>query len=153
MLVDPATGQLTAVAGRALRAHEQDGRDDAPLEAELFLQQIESQTQPTTDVSEIAAQLRSSRRVMGKAARAAGAAAVATGTAVLVDGDSQVTPKPRYPGSSRPTASWPGPRSPAPCTSTSTSPTRRRASGPRRDRPVAAGAARPQRQLAVRPRP
>ena len=33
---------------------------------------------------------------MGEAARAAGAAAVATGTAVLVDGDSQVTPKPRY---------------------------------------------------------
>ena len=96
MLVDPATGRLTAVAGRALRAHERDGRDDAPLEAELFLQQIESQTQPTTDVSEIAAQLRSSRRVMGEAARAAGAAAVATGTAVLVDGDSQVTPKPRY---------------------------------------------------------
>ena len=96
MLVDPATGRLTAVASRALRAHEEDGRDDAPVEAELFLQQIESQTPPTTDVTEIATQLRSSRRVMGEAARAAGAAAVATGTAVLVDGDSQVTPKPRY---------------------------------------------------------
>ena len=68
MLVDPATGRLTAVASRALRAHEQDGRDDAPLEAELFLQQIESQTPPTTDVTEIAAQLRPSRRVMGEAA-------------------------------------------------------------------------------------
>ena len=96
MLVDPATGRLTGVASRALRAHEEDGRADAPVEAELFLQQIESQTPPTTDVTEIATHLRSSRRVMGEAARAAGAAAVATGTAVLVDGDSEVTPKPRY---------------------------------------------------------
>jgi len=96
MLVDPATGRLTGVASQALRAHEQDGRTEAPVEAELFLQQIESQTPPTTDVTEIAGHLRSSRRVMGEAARAAGAAAVATGTAVLVDGDAQVTPRPRY---------------------------------------------------------
>jgi carboxylate-amine ligase len=96
MLVDPASGMLTAVAGHALRAHQEDGRDDAPVEEELFLQQIESQTPPASDVTEIAGHLRASRRVMGEAARAAGAAAVATGTPVLVDGESQVTPKPRY---------------------------------------------------------
>jgi carboxylate-amine ligase len=96
MLVDPTTGMLTAVAGHALRAHEQEGRDDAPVEPELFLQQIESQTPPTTDVTEIAGHLRASRRAMGEAARAAGAAAVATGTPVLVDDELRVTPKPRY---------------------------------------------------------
>ena len=97
MLVDPATGMLTAVAGHALRAHEErPGEHDAPVEAELFLQQIESQTPPTDDVTEVAGQLAASRRAMGEAARSAGAAAVATGTAVLVDADTRVTPKPRY---------------------------------------------------------
>ena len=97
MLVDPATGMLTAVAGHALRAHEErPGEQEAPVEAELFLQQIESQTPPTDDVTEVAGQLAASRRAMGEAAHSAGAAAVATGTAVLVDADTRVTPKPRY---------------------------------------------------------
>ncbi len=96
MLVDPGSGMLTAVASQALRAHEQAGGDDAAVEAELFLQQLESQTPPTTDVTEIAGHLRASRRAMGEAARAAGAAAVATGTPVLADAESRVTPKPRY---------------------------------------------------------
>ena len=96
MLVDPASGMLTAVANHALRAHEQGGRDDAPVEAELFLQQLESQTPPTADVTEIAGHLRASRRAMGEAARAAGAAAVAAGTPVLVDDELRVTPEPRY---------------------------------------------------------
>ena len=96
MLVDPATGMLTAVAAHALRAHETDGSADAPVEAELFLQQIESQTPPTADVTEIADHLAASRRAMGEAARAAGAAAVATGTPVLVEDELRITPKPRY---------------------------------------------------------
>lgn len=99
MLVDPATGMLTAVAGHALRAHEESeagAGTDAPVEAELFLQQIESQTPPTADVTEIAGHLRESREAMGEAARAAGAAAVATGSAILVDTETQVTPQPRY---------------------------------------------------------
>jgi len=96
LLVDPTTGNLTAVAGHALRAHEQGGRDDAPVEPELFLQQIESQTPPVRDLTEVVDHLRASRRAMGEAARAAGAVAVATGTAVLVDEDLRVTPKPRY---------------------------------------------------------
>jgi len=96
MLVDPATGMLTAVAGHALRAHEQGGTEEAPVEPELFLQQIESQTPPSADLTEVDGHLRASRRAMGEAARAADAAAVATGTPVLVDEDLQVTPKPRY---------------------------------------------------------
>lgn len=96
MLVDPATGMLTAVAGRALRAPEEGGPDAAPVEAELFLQQLESQTPPSVDLTEVAGHLASSRRAMGEAARAAGAAAVATATAVLVDDDLRITPKPRY---------------------------------------------------------
>ncbi|HYH33626.1 MAG TPA: glutamate-cysteine ligase family protein, partial [Nocardioides sp.] len=96
MLVDPDTGMLTAVAGRALRAHEAGEGGEAPVEPELFLQMIESQTPPTTDVHEIADELRAGRRAMGEAARAAGAASQAVGAPVLTDSESVVTPKPRY---------------------------------------------------------
>ena len=102
LLVDPATGCLTAVSRQAVRAHDErmstpgETAADAPVEAELFLQQIESQTPPTTSMDELAAHLRESRRAVGEAARAAGAAAVAVATPVLVDGEVTVTPQPRY---------------------------------------------------------
>ncbi len=96
LLVDPTSGVLTAVAGSALRAHEQDGDDEAPVEAELFLQQIESQTPPAVDLEEVGTALAAGRRAMGEAARAAGAAAVATATPVLADRRTRITPQPRY---------------------------------------------------------
>ena len=152
MLVDPATGALTSVAGRALRAHEEEGRDDAPVEAELFLHQIESQTPPTTDLTEVAVQLRASRRGMGEAARAAGAAAVATGTPVLVE-------EARTHAAAALPADHGGVRRGRPLRARLGDPRPRRRHrrggghpGAGRDRPVAAGAARAQRQLAVRPR-
>ncbi|WP_030484777.1 carboxylate-amine ligase [Nocardioides aequoreus] len=97
LLVDPATGVLTAVQQEAVRLQ---GEDDAPVEAELYLQQIETQTPPTASMSELAGLLRESRRAVVAAAEAAGAAAVAVATPVLV-GDRpgegvSITPQPRY---------------------------------------------------------
>lgn len=96
LLVDPATGRLTAVSRQAVRAHDAVPAADAPVEAELFLQQIETQTPPTTDLGELDTALRRSRRAVGEAAAQAGAAAVAVGTPVLVDGRVTITPQPRY---------------------------------------------------------
>lgn len=98
LLVDPETGVLTAVQQEAVRRQRED---DAPVEAELYLQQIETQTPPTASMSELAALLRTSRRAVVDAAEAAGAAAVAVATPVLVgDGTTRggvsITPQPRY---------------------------------------------------------
>jgi carboxylate-amine ligase len=103
MLVDPETGRLTAVAQRALRAraeaedHVAPGQlDDSGVEAELFLQQIETTTPPCGDMDELDRQVREARRTVGQLAIDAGAAVVAVPTPVLVDADASVTPKPRY---------------------------------------------------------
>ncbi|HJR39848.1 MAG TPA: glutamate--cysteine ligase [Nocardioidaceae bacterium] len=106
MLVDPATGELTAVSQKAVRAHQQGSTQAAVgvgihsnepgVEQELFLQQIETDTAPKESVPELVEELRRGRRAVGEAARAAGAAAVAMPTPVLVDPQQNVTPKPRY---------------------------------------------------------
>jgi carboxylate-amine ligase len=104
MLVDPETGRLTAVAQRTLRARAETGHDpeladqlEAPgIEAELFLQQIETTTPPCDTMNELDRQLRQARREIGQLAIEAGAAVVAVPTPVLVDADASVTPKPRY---------------------------------------------------------
>lgn len=96
LLVDPSSWRVTAVAGRAL----QDGLldRDAPLEAELFLQQIETHTQPTRSLAELCDQLRAGRRAVVDAAAMAGAAAVAVASPVLADPATvdEITPQPRY---------------------------------------------------------
>jgi carboxylate-amine ligase len=94
LLVDPETGHVTAVAERAVRAGDED--DGAPVEEELFLHQIETQTPACSSLEELAGELRRSRQAICEAAGAAGAAAVAIGTPVLVDEESAVTPRPRY---------------------------------------------------------
>jgi carboxylate-amine ligase len=94
LLVDPATGHVTAVAERAVRAG--DAEDGAPVEEELFLHQIETQTPPCSSLEELARELRRSRQAICESAAAAGAAAVAIGSPVLVDEESTVTPRPRY---------------------------------------------------------
>lgn len=104
MLVDPETGYLTGVASRALRAHQDsslpdaDGSRDgqAPVEAELFTQQIETQTPPCEDLDDLEKQLRRGRQAICDAANAAGAAAVAMAAPALVDDDVEVTRHPRY---------------------------------------------------------
>jgi carboxylate-amine ligase len=106
MLVDPMTGQLTAVSRRALHEHESGSTrpaveveasgEDAHIEHELFLQQLEMTTSPRTSLTEVADEIRRGRRAAGTAARAAGAAAAAMPTPILVDPGERVTPRPRY---------------------------------------------------------
>lgn len=91
LLVDPATGHLTAASARVLDASESD-----ELDQELFLQQLEIQTDPSDDVADLRSQLRSRRRDAARAAERAGAAILVTPTPVLADGTSDVTPKARY---------------------------------------------------------
>jgi glutamate---cysteine ligase / carboxylate-amine ligase len=106
LLVDPRTGELTAVSQKAVRAHEQ-GSDqvavgvglesqDHAVQQELFLQQIETTTTPCESLDEVAEEIRLGRRAVGAAAENAGAAAVAMPSPVLVDPQQNVTPKPRY---------------------------------------------------------
>lgn len=103
MLVDPDTGEVTAVSAKALRAREDAAdrgevqeKDDAPVDQELFLQQIETATRPCSTAEELVEDLSRGRRAVGEAARAAGAAAAAVPTPVLVAADPAITPKPRY---------------------------------------------------------
>ncbi len=91
LLVDPDTLRLTAVARRAVRNHA-----GPEVEQELFLQQIETATEPATQADQLAEGIRAGRRAIGEAAGAAGARAVAMGVPVLVDPDEHITPEPRY---------------------------------------------------------
>ncbi|KAA1424818.1 YbdK family carboxylate-amine ligase [Mumia zhuanghuii] len=92
LLVDPATGRTTAVSERAVRRH--DG--DAEIEHELFLEQIETMTEPHALLADLAANLEEVRRQSVAAARSAGASLIASGTPPLLSGELSVTPKPRY---------------------------------------------------------
>jgi carboxylate-amine ligase len=99
LLVDPATGHLVAVSSRALRAHErrdQHSPEGLVLEKELFAQQIETATPPSTDLAQVTRALRESRRLVAAAAVAAGARAVAVSTPPLGDESAQVSPDERY---------------------------------------------------------
>ncbi|RYU12817.1 carboxylate-amine ligase [Nocardioides iriomotensis] len=91
MLVDPDTLALAAVAHHALRADERDG-----VEKELFLQQIETSTEPARTADDLARIVRAGRREVGEAAAAAGVRAVALGLPVLADDGADVTPDDRY---------------------------------------------------------
>lgn len=95
LLIDPDTLMLKPVSERAIRLHEPDLAEQ-DLQHELFLQQIESATEPCTDVDGLIRALRAARRTASKAARDAGAAAIAVGTPVLWDTEGDVTPDDRY---------------------------------------------------------
>jgi carboxylate-amine ligase len=92
MLVDPTTGQLTALSQFAVLANE----TDEEVEQELFLQQIETSTPPCERADDLLAGLRAGRRAVGEAAAAAGARAVAVPTPVLHEDAEEFTPKSRY---------------------------------------------------------
>jgi carboxylate-amine ligase len=92
MLVDPQSGQLTAVSQRAVRANE----SDEEVGEELFLQQIETSTPPCETAEELVSGLRAGRLAVGEAAAAAGARAVAMATPVLSEENEEITPTPRY---------------------------------------------------------
>jgi len=92
MLVDPGTGQLAAVSQAAVSANEADEE----VAEELFLQQIETSTEPSLGADALLAGLRAGRRAVGEAAAAAGVRAVAMAAPVLNETHEDFTPTPRY---------------------------------------------------------
>jgi glutamate---cysteine ligase / carboxylate-amine ligase len=95
LLIDPDRLVLKPVSERAIRLHVPDA-SELDLQKELFLQQIETATEPCHDVEGLVAAMRAARRTASKAARDAGAAAIAVGTPVLWDTEGDVTPDDRY---------------------------------------------------------
>jgi carboxylate-amine ligase len=91
-LVDPETRRLVATSDRAVDAAGQEGK----VEQELFLQQVETQSDPHHSLAELRADLATARRTAADAAKESGALLVAVPTAVLPHHAGQVTPKPRY---------------------------------------------------------
>jgi carboxylate-amine ligase len=83
LVVDPASRRATSQAGAVLREHRsrdaQDG-EPSPLDPELFRHQLETRSDPTTDVSGAVAQIVDARRRAGEAAAARGLS-VAAGAA------------------------------------------------------------------------
>ena len=67
-----------------------------PSTASCCAHQVETRTEPATEIGDLRAQLVDARRRVGEAAREVGAAAVATGTAPFGAGDVRVSPKDRY---------------------------------------------------------
>jgi carboxylate-amine ligase len=96
-LVDPQTCQVRPVSHSAMRADEMGEEEPEDLEQELFLQQIEVNTEPTADLAELRAHLVAGRERASKAAMSAGAAILAVPTSLFATGIAVVaTPKPRY---------------------------------------------------------
>ncbi|WP_121252726.1 carboxylate-amine ligase [Nocardioides ferulae] len=102
LLLDPATRQVSARAREVLKGHREHGAGREPraasdeLDQELFLHQVETRTDPTTDVPAAVEQLRAARRSAGLAAREAGLAAVACGIAPVELTHPRVSPDDRY---------------------------------------------------------
>ncbi|NYG55925.1 glutamate--cysteine ligase [Nocardioides perillae] len=101
LVVDPATGVAAPRAAQVRTAHAQQrtpGRHDAAdeLDRELFRHQVETRTEPSTDLAVLREQLLRARRTAADAARAVGLALVATGTAPLPPVRPRVTPDDRY---------------------------------------------------------
>ena len=95
-LVDPETGMIRPVSSRAIMADEQEDDQPEELEQELFLEQIEVNTEPTTSLSELHAHLVAGRERAANAAEGAGAAVMAVPTPVFASRGGKITPKPRY---------------------------------------------------------
>jgi carboxylate-amine ligase len=95
-LVDPTSGQLTAVAQSAVESRAATAADTT-IELELYQQQIELATEPSADLHDLRAGLVQARTAVVAAAGAAGAAAVAMPVPVLaVPDDPTTSPDERY---------------------------------------------------------
>jgi len=95
-LVDPQTYHILPVSSRAMKADEREDDQPEELEQELFLQQIEVNSEPTHSLSELRAHLVAGRERAAKAAESAGAAVIAVPTPLFAGHEGDVTPKPRY---------------------------------------------------------
>ena len=104
-LVDPSTGETTARSPEVLkifgeRATTPPGDCPRPasdeLDAELFRHQLETRTDPVLAGDDALSQLLAARRTAAGAARAADAAVVAAGTLPLAARPAVVSPQDRY---------------------------------------------------------
>ena len=100
LLVDPVTRQASPRSGEVLAAHHRDlgvrpVQASHDLDKELFQHQLETRTDPTTELSSVLSQLLVARGTAGRAARAVGLAAVAVATVPLAD-HLRLTPDDRY---------------------------------------------------------
>lgn len=102
LLFDPDSREVVPAAPRVLKAFREHGTGRTPPEAaaddvdpELFRHQLETRTDPVTDLGEAGPQLVAARRTAGTAARDAGLAIGACGVVPLA-GDPVVTSDDRY---------------------------------------------------------
>lgn len=103
LLFDPATREVEAAAPAVLKQFREHGHGRRrpraatdELDHELFRHQLETRTDPETDLGAVLAQLVAGRRTAGEAARAAGLRVGACGIVPLGGGRSVVTPHDRY---------------------------------------------------------
>jgi glutamate---cysteine ligase / carboxylate-amine ligase len=102
LLVDPETGELANAAGAVLHEHrsEQGGAPSpaasGDLEGELLRHMVETHTDPSADLADVARQLREARRTAITAAEESGVALAAVATAPLGTGTPAVSVNPRY---------------------------------------------------------
>ncbi|WP_458112341.1 glutamate--cysteine ligase [Arthrobacter sp. R1-13] len=102
LIVDPDTGEPLALADALLAVRPPTADDDAPdsegdrgLTAELKLEQIETQTLPCRDHTELLQQIRDGRAMADQAARQHGARVAALATSPIAS-ITHTTPDPRY---------------------------------------------------------
>jgi len=93
LLVDPRDGSARALAAAALGGCP--GGAESEVEAELQLQQIETNTEPCISLSDLGRQVRHARGQAAEAARSVGAEIAAMGTAPLPT-ETSITPGRRY---------------------------------------------------------
>lgn len=102
LLVDPDTRAVSERSAEVLKVNREHGSGRHPaassdeLDQELFLHQIETRTDPTTDLDDVARQLVAARRTAGEAATAAGLGVIACGIVPIEGEEPQVSPNERY---------------------------------------------------------
>ncbi|KQW44052.1 carboxylate--amine ligase [Nocardioides sp. Root1257] len=103
LLFDPESREVVPAAPRVLKEFREHGSGRQPsttaadeVDQELFRHQLETRTDPTTDLDDVLAQLTAARRTAGEAARAAGLAIGACAVVPLAGDRSVVTPGDRY---------------------------------------------------------
>ncbi|MFC7497452.1 MULTISPECIES: carboxylate-amine ligase [unclassified Nocardioides] len=103
LLFDPTTREVVAAAPAVLKEFREHGHGRQPpraatdeLDQELFRHQLETRTDPATDLDAVLAQLVAGRRTAGEAARAADLRVGACGIVPLGGDRSVVSPNDRY---------------------------------------------------------
>jgi carboxylate-amine ligase len=100
LLVDPATRAASPRSQQVLKQLREHGAapraSSDELDQELFRHQLETRTDPASDLTDTLAQLRAARRTAGEAAAEVGLAVVATGVSPMRLTDPEVTRNDRY---------------------------------------------------------